>query len=432
MKYLFYLIPLLLLSACYEPIEENASEKEEVIDTSKVSQLKVAVFSSLPQFNYPTEILVYDTEGNRVEEQTLTESTPTTTLSLHRGHYRIVAIAGANNYQLNNTHTIHSDIRVPDTQYPAKPLLLGQAVVTLSSPSAVAHIQMISQTAGIEISASELSADVEQVQITLSDMYSAIGLLGNVHDAQQYTISCTKHQNVWSAGPVYLLPSLNNNTLASVVVRRQGQDMIYGYTMPFPIRAGYHYELSPTEENILGVNGTMVDANSTTYETLTDTLYVATLPKAPCLWDGHLIAYTDNSNGVECDALLISINEWDGIYSANNEEYPSMAMELAESYQEGGALSHNLCHWSIPSRDIANTLKSLYAGNRLSLLNNLLEEADLPMWSQTDHSGNSIRYLCNDAQHTFTLANTTSGITKAGTKATYQLRLVKKIHMVIR
>lgn len=422
------LIGAFSLTACYQPID-GESEENSHKQSDKSSVLKVSLFSAPSLSTYPANLLVFDASGKRVKDYTLTETTPTATMQLNRGYYRLVALTGTSYYQLPSVFELESVISFADESLPQETLLLGEADITLASDMSVAQLQLSTQTASISFTTSQLPSTTRRVRVSLSRLYSELSLQGGFQGPRSYLLDCSCRNNRWFTEPVHLFPAHGTNTVVSIEIQRNDSNITLGYNVPFPLEAGHAYEMQYNPETGLSIDGTTVDPSATTSYVKADTIVLSSLPIAPALWDGHIIAYTENNADQECDMLLISINEWEDIHSSHYSTYPTEAADIAKTYQEGGTISGRLSHWSIPTKEEAYALRALYTGEKAQALNNVLYDASLPLWSLTDGSGENIRYLCNDGQHTFTLSAGSSSITKGGTKATYRLRLVKRIHV---
>jgi len=427
MKYLIHLLTLLLLSACYEPIDEEKSKDEDKNGTS--CQLQITVFSS-SRITYPVNLLIFNKEGNRIKDCTLTQDKETTSLNLKRGNYRIVALSGTSYYKLPSSFTLDSQISLSGDYLPLQALYMGEADVTLASDTALANLQLIPQTTEISVKNTGLSSLTKQVKVQLSSLYTKINLQASYEAPELFSLSCEKNNNIWQAGPYHLFPGQGTNTIISLEVIRTDSTLNYGYILPYPLQAGYKYELETSPKGI-AANDTLIDTNVIQGTFNEDTLLISTLPSIPDIWDGHIVIYKEMQEENKADLWLLSINEWEDIHSANSEEYSTEATEIASSYQEGGSQSGRIAQWHIPTKEEVSTLRSLYAGVSLSTLNKLLSNYNLPIVSLTDENGDNQRYLCNDALHTFSFAASSTSITKGGTKATYHMRLLKKVHVKV-
>jgi hypothetical protein len=156
----------------------------------------------------------------------------------------------------------------------------------------------------------------------------------------------------------------------------------------------------------------------------TEHVSVTSIPEANTLWKGHVVAGVQNQTDTEADLILLSLNEWTDMTSANHATNPDAAQTLADSYVEA-----DMENWNIPTREQAAYLKGLYYNESLSSLNATIESAGGVALSVEDEKGANVRYLCENATYTFVFKNNSS-ITKAGaTVSTYRLRLVKVVHV---
>ena len=420
MKHIYFFILLCLLSSCFDPITEETGKKTK---QDKDCDLLITVFSQTDTPPYPVSIQIYDEEGNQYREQALTSDKPQLEISLRYGNYRLVALSGTSYYKLPEHMNLESTITYGDL-LPQRPLLMGQADITLASPSATASLQLDNMTARIDLNVEEVDSRAKSVKVSLANLYSAMNIGGGYEEPTTIVVPCQHQNQLWQAGPYYLLPSQKNNTIISLEVQTPDATMFYGYNLPYALQPSGKYQLT-----LSTTEGAKIDhlIDLTDH----DVISMKAFPAVPSLWDGHIVVLADKVSANEGYIWLLSCNEWEDIASSLNESYPTEAVDIAHNYQEGGNLSGRISQWSIPSRDEANLLRNRYAGTNVSILNELLATTSYPEWSLTDGSGNNIRYLCNDAQHTFTLASSTSGITKAGTKATYHLRLLKKLRIKI-
>ncbi len=427
MKHLINLFILLLFSACYDPIDEVESEKGNKENAGSLCNLQISVFSS-SYISYPVNLLIFDRDGNRIKDCTLTYDMPSMPISLTWGSYRIVALSGTSYYNLPNAFSLDSQISLSKSSLPAQALYMGEADVTLASETARTYLQLLPQTAEISIASKNLASSTKQVNVQLSSLYTKVNLQASYEEPKAFSVACERQNNTWQAGPFHLFPGQGTNTIVSMEVIRTDSTLNYGYILPYPIKAGYKYELKPSTSGLLA-NDVLIDPSVSHGTSKEDTIFLASLPSVPGIWDGHIVAYQEKGEDNEADFWLLSINEWESIHSANSVDYGTEASDIASAYQEGGTLSGRISQWHIPTKEEAYALRSLYAGNRASTLNNILSNYNLPILSLTDADGDNLRYLCNDAFHTFSLSSSSASITKGGTKATYSLRLLKKIHV---
>lgn len=431
-KTLFAAMAFVLFAGCYDPIEDNNQSEDNTggDQSGNTTQLSVSLFTSSSAGLYPAVLLVFDETGDRIQDAILTEETPTATLTLNRGKYRLAALSGTSQYTFPKQYSLESVISVPDAGYSSQPLLMGQAELTLSAASVTARLQMKVQTASISLQIDSLPSDAQQVQAVFSDIYTGINLRGSYSQTQSVTFDCQPQNGSWQTGELFIFPSAGNNAVISIACQTPDSTLCYCYNLTYPLLAGYAYQIRPAGEVGIGIGDIQIDAGNGNTEKA-DTLWVDQIRTAPFLADGHVVAWIENEEEDQCDVLLISLNEWEDVASAYSETGAGQAADIAAGYSEGGN-QRELTGWSIPSKDDAALLKTAYAPYACVPLNNILTEAGGTAIGLTTDKGENIRYLCNEAQHTFTLASATGSITKAGSKTAYRLRLVRRVRLSVR
>lgn len=414
----------LLLSSCYQPEEE----KEETVTDC---QWTLSVVAPIGLNKYPAYLFIFDTEGQPQSHLTLSEQHPRRSLSLPYGTYHIVALSGTQGYIIPRSLSLQSVIQMPTDVLPNAPLLMGQADVTLGAPTASTHLQLKSQAAAVSVQVDSLSADTERVRVSLAPCYTTIDLESNYAAASEIPFFLQPSADQWQSSTCYLFPSPSTNTQTRLhlEIDRTNESIRYDIDFDQPLCTTHEYLFKVTMVNDQP-RGELFTNELLLPDLTGDTLTLSTFPTVtPCLWEGHVLAHFTRTDADEGDFLLLSLNEWTEVPSANNSAYPTEAQHIASQYSEGDDLSNLLSGWTIPTKEEAQQLRSLYAGNATYALNELFDELDLPGVATTTAKGAAIRYLCNDGEHTFSFAPEASTISKAGTKATYHLRLVKHLHV---
>lgn len=137
------------------------------------------------------------------------------------------------------------------------------------------------------------------------------------------------------------------------------------------------------------------------------------------MWSNHLVYKTETDYDEDEIAMvyLLARDEYDDVSSAKNEDYPDEAEKLTELYAE-----EDVTGWEIPTTEEAKFLHEIYTADtpNFSIINELLNRYT-PL-STTE------RYLCSNAEKTFSFTNTSAPST-AGVKKKYLLRPVKRIVM---
>lgn len=154
--------------------------------------------------------------------------------------------------------------------------------------------------------------------------------------------------------------------------------------------------------------------------TLHDSLVVSGMPIVPRwplryeVWDGHFVIFIDSLSPQVAELTLLSLKDWGKILSTKSEQ-PQQATDTATYYIECG-----LSGWVIPSEKQVKRIQIEIAAHEM---NGYLTEIFADTMHVNDGTSN-VRYLCDDAAKTFSLAENTK-ISTAGSKTKYRLRLLK-------
>ena len=412
-----------LYTSCYK------GEEAEEESRSTTCQLTVSVFASLGIDKYPAYLLIYDDEGKQVAQCTLTEKRPQQNVELPCRPYHLVAVGGTSSYIIPQTQNLQSLVRLSTNSLPTRPLLMGHADVTLGAATASASLQLVPQTAAVSVQVDCLPSSTRQVKITLKPLYSTIDFAGHYASETEINLPIAQADDSWFTDTYQLFPTQETLTQLHLEVET-AEEMRPNYYFTFPpLQAAKTYQISismagvdPTSEITYIDDPSLASAN--------DTITLSTFPSStPALWLGHVLAHFAQTSADEGDLLLLSQNEWIDVPSANHPDTPDEALSIAAQYAEGNDTIGLLAGWTIPSKEEAMLLRSLYEGSATYALNELLNQLSMPTIETNTDKGAVIRYLCNDGEHTFTFASGSSTISKAGSKATYHLRLVKRIHV---
>lgn len=233
----------------------------------------------------------------------------------------------------------------------------------------------------------------------------------------------------------------------SIAITTPAGTQTYGYTYPGKLEANVPYVFSGSFQSGFGINGVIAlagwespkevtfsfgpgsagdDDVSGPADDLLPTYTVAALPDAATLWGSHLVAAVQHATDYDAELLLLSTAEWTDITSSTHAETPGMASDIAVAYRED-----DLEGWHIPTRDEAKLMHLFVGLESLDETNEALYAYNMvPLSVGEDVNGEKVRYLCDDATYTYAWDATT--LSKAGTKRTYHLRLVKWVRVELK
>lgn len=396
--------------------------------------------SSLP---LPITLYALDSNGKCKAQTTIKEGVnrEEPSFSLSRGQYSIIAMHTPASYPAQASNVESSTmINLPTENYATEQLYLGTAEVNLTSNNQSVEVTMNLKQAKMNISLTEVPTNVSSLSVTISSIYTKLTLSGNHSDAKDVTIPCSKIGDKWTSGDVYILPSSASATTFTFNMKdAEGKISSYAYTYNGSITAGtpYNFVGKYSDEDIpdqlaLYSNITIGKWNSAVTKSFSfgpgadqenenPSVPTTDFPTDGDIWKGHVVALADMIDDNSCNLMLISLDEWDNVYSANSEDNYEDAVTLAEEYKEDGVNG-----WRMPTSEEAKRLKDVYAReSNFTYLNKQIEACEGIPLSLTDGSSNA-RYLCENATCAFGFKSG-STISTAGAKTLYHLRLIKNI-----
>lgn len=425
-------------------------------DESEVSQQKQYSLSVTTRtltgegLNYPLTVAAFNGEGRSVAQQIITSAETPFNLSLPQGTYRLVAMSGMDACVASAAEqpTLNDFFSLPEPHHCAdKSLMRGEASTTLTKGKAKVNILMANVMASIKIELSNVPQDVTAVSVRLNPVYTRLSW-GNLYaEPKGATLVCHKTETgAWATNTQYVFPGSGNHTALTLTFANDTETRDYGYTLAIPLKAATPYVLRGrfSPDGAIGVGGEILSAEWAATvnqefefgassgitiehgETPTDPpagdVATGDFPKAGTLWKGHAVAAVNSTSENEVQAMLISLNEWYGLSSANSSTNPDAAAEIAQAYTEG-----DLSGWHIPTHSEARLLSDTYHDEQLSAFNEAIGRAGgAPLLAK--ESDKNVRYLCEKGQYTYDYRG--GSILAAGkTVKTYRLRLVKWVNV---
>ncbi len=433
------MLSALALTSCFSPAEDNA----DAIDSSTATtRLKVTTRAATGQASYPILVIAYDESGTLKGQQTIQSEDDEISLKLNEGAYHITALSGQSNFTEPSSYDQKSAlINIPAAGYAQSPLMMGGADVNLTSSSAKVNVVMTYRVASLALSLASVPSDVTAVSVGISQQYKAIDMSGTFSGSSTANVKCTKKGDVWTSEQVYLLPGAGSSTTLTLSLTNAEGQTSYSYELSEPLEAAVPYTIQGTyvESTAPYITGVITiegwqDERSFDFEfgsgssggsgTVTPTNDVTAIPEPSSVWNGHIVALVENATETEADVLLLGLREMKNVYAPAAEGHETQMQDSIQAYFE-----NDLKDWTVPTEEQARSLKKQYGGN-FDELNLLIEQQQ----GDTLHiytSSSNARYLCEEGTKTFNFAANGS-ITSAGTSTKYRLRLVKKIHVVVK
>ena len=443
---LFKIIPTtisaLMLTSCFSPADDNA---DAIDSSSATTRLKVTTRAATGQASYPILVIAYDESGMLKGQQTIQSENDEISLKLNEGAYHITAISGQSYYTEPSSYDQKSAlINIPAAGYAQSPLMMGGADVNLTSSSAKVNVVMTYRVASLALTLSSVPSDVTAVSVGVSQQYKAIDMSGTFSGSSTANVKCTKSGDVWTSEQVYLLPGAGSSTTLTLSLTNAEGQTSYSYELSEPLEAAVPYTIQGTyvESTAPYITGVITiegwqDERSIDFEfgsgssgggssSVTEYVEVAAIPEQSKSWEGHIVALVENATETEADLLLLGTKEYKDVFAPIAEGHENDMSAIASNYSE-----EEFKKWTVPTEEQARSLKKQYGDTTyLAKLNDCITDlsGDIIITSGT---GNNTRYLCEDGSKSFTFT-TNGSITKTGRTTKYRLRLVKKIHVVVK
>lgn len=430
-RWLIFSAICLLFVSC-----QKLSEEDEALSNPGIPLKIKARSSGSGGITYPLYLYAFNEKGTCAAFQTVESADDSVELSLQKGDYRVVAVAGlSDSYDIPEKPSVDDVISLTGTAGAGTPLMIGKADVAVeAAKKSTLDITLGYAVAAVNVSLSNLPADVSSVRFSLSPLHSTLSLNGEYGgvSVKMETACRLDTGNVWSAKTVYIFPGKENETVFSIVLTmKDGTSNTYGYTYggipeagrPFNIKGSYSGGITVSGNIIGGDWGTPVDvkfdfgsANQSDGDDVEDDGYGseedgADLPEVGTIWNGAIVAAVTENSSLETEMLLLSLEEWD--------IDTSQVEDVTGSYSVNG-----ISGWRLPTYEEAVILRSAFTGENRRKLNERIAEYDDTLYGIDGEE----RYLCDKSgsYYSFIFSVGTS-ITQAGNKRTYYTRLVKNI-----
>ena len=450
-----------LCTSCesYDFSEEAAEEQ------LPMTTVRILTRAATPEDDiYPLDIFAFAPDGSLRASQRVESAGGKVSLQLPQGEASCVVAVAADGetYSLPSSPSLSGLIALKtpqvsedfpsNTMYIPKyyaashPLQLAKADLTPTSASATLNLQMHYQMASLQFILLDMPSSCTSVYVSVGSTYENVSLGGDFSGKQSPVIPLAREAggSRWTSGTVYVFPSSGSQTSFTIHYNQNGQDMYAQVTYQKPLQAGIPYVLEGAlQEGHFSVAGNVTPAQWGTPESLSFTFSpdevtligetsespdqsVGDIPAAHALWEGHFVASVTPLDENTADLLLLSASDFGGMTSSFHATTPHMASETAQNYQEAG-----LASWRIPTEDEARVLREQYLQAPV-LWNEMLASVQGDTIVLTDEKGGNVRYLCQDAQRTYSYKPGASynAVKDAGTSVkNYHLRLVTTVRV---
>ena len=430
------ILSCITIVSCQQLPEDNDSTNSDVAQT-----LTVKVRSSEEaKIDYPLYLYAFNKSGKLAASQTIDEEGKDMALTLSKGDFQVVAVAGVcDDYELPENPSLEDAIVLSNDKGAETPLMIGKADINASrSSGTTAEIALSYVVAQLNVKLKNVPSDISTVQLSISPLHSELSFGGEYGgDAQKVNVNCTLDKDsIWSAQPTYIFPGSSKETIFSIYFEKEDSTKItYGYTYqgtpeanhPFNITGSFadgiivggSFEITGWEEaiNVEFTFGANVVPDEEETESDEPEIDLSSVPEVGSIWNGTIVADIGEADENGVNLLLMSLDEW--------EATTSDISDIMDGYSV-----NELTGWRLPTHDEAALLRARFSGTGRLELNELIEEYDPDLYGLAN--GEKERYLClkNDAYYSFRFVSGTT-TTKAGEKRTYYVRLVKTYSMAL-
>lgn len=389
-------------------------DEEEEIE-SGTHFLKVSTVSPDDEVLYPVHVYAYDANKEEVSTLDINSASDDLSMELSTGTYTIAAVSGSTDFSKG---------------YNTAPLMLAKSNVTITTKDVDAKLAMNYAVAGLSFAFDNVPENVTSVEVSINSVYTRVSTLGVCSNEQEKKLGCTKDDvtGVWKTDTVYVLPTEGETLTFTIAFGfSDGTYKPHTYTYKGTLLAGTPYyftgsydsgevnakvtlTLSAAEWNEAVVEnfsfGEGVNNNNNNQSSSDAAVFYVDEMPAPCsVWNGHVVATVDDDG----NALLLSLNEWENVSSADEEaDNPTQASVIATGYEEG-----NIKGWEIPTEEQA----AIFIESRVELIGAL----GLKNLENKQH-------LCSNALKWYNLYSRKVQETTKNNK--YYLRLVKPVKFI--
>lgn len=402
---------------------------------------------------YPINVFIFNEKGEYISRQEVSKEKKAFSTKLKAGNYSISAFSGLDNseYSYPESPTYDDVIEIKNSYSLNNALMSGHKDIELTETSDIT-IPIKYCVSSLSFSFSEVPEDATGVSLSISPLSNGYTFSGNYSgNAPQREIGCTKKDELWEAGPVYVFPSENSEIVLAITVDTESGTETYNYTyrnsllpgVPYNFKGKYNggitvnvgfdiegwkpgidvsYDIVPdetTNEEDTGENpdtgeSTGTEDTAAPEETDIPTVYSDDLPEPNSIWKSFYVWTTEEISSTEIEALIITSKQWPKILVKE-------ANDILEWYEQDG-----LSDWRTFTEEEARAFYKAFPGssNELGALNKLLSDNGHNYFYCYDGE----RYLCRNAEYSFCLDGALK-ITPIGAKTEYYLRPVKTIRI---
>ncbi|MDR2389863.1 MAG: FimB/Mfa2 family fimbrial subunit [Tannerellaceae bacterium] len=388
------------------------------LPTAKVSIRTRTNLGESPS-NLPVHVYAFNTTGQCVAYQILTQADEFLSLTLTAGTYTIAALTGvtSDRYILPNLSDAltTSPLERIDPESEHVEIETGRANITLDNDEYKELALTVNRVvAQVKFSVFDLPENITEAKISFQPLHSILRMDG-LFDYTQFekiNIPLVKNDtiNLWETNNTFVFPSDGNVTVGIVLTDGKG-DRNYAYNTPIEIKANYKYDITAVYKSGNPEIAGTITGTDWAGEEIHEFVFGGKTYRAGDFYRDCYILHVEKDADKNVTLTLLSPKQWEstGTVGVN---------DLMLKYEHYG-----IGNWKILSTEEARQLHELCLQN-LEQVNNLLSQHGHSTLKQNDEylcveKGDEDKVLFFPLKGTFT----TTDIIKTNK---YKLRLLKK------
>ena len=435
-----YLVFLFLSFSCSEyQLEDEMSEneKEEQTNTPASYAFQLLLQSKdNAKINYPLSVFIFDQNNNCIHKETIANEVDDFSSILTKGKYTLVVLSGIDNNECSFPLEITSNgfISLTGQNYLIHPIQMGKAFINLTESTKVT-VSLSYIVSALNFSINNIPKDAESVDIKIAPVSSGFTFAGDYkNDTQTCSVSCKKTGDTWTYENLYVLPCYSSQTHLSINIQLPGHNETYGYTYQSALEAGVPYHFigkykegialdgefqaegwKPTVDVEFGFDDIIPDEpeypdhEEEPENPEEDVFLVKEMPEDDSIWGYFYVWKIQPISTDVYEAIIIAPEQW---YTLTSD-----AFKLLNDYTVDG-----IDGWRMFTLEEAKAFRDQFQST-IADLNDFIYDYGLSTFQYDEGE----RYLCNQAQSTFSFSN--NRILNAGKTVKYYLRPVKTVRL---
>ena len=435
---LFCLILLGSLIGCSQSIQ-----LPDDIEIENYRAVRIATRSTA-DIDYPLAVYAFSNTGALVQKVSIDSSDEELMMSLLKGHYMLVAMAGTEGLSAVDAPTKTTDIGIPASGVLTSAVQMGRADITVGGGNEqTATLAMTYQVAQLDVTLQDIPTETTGLSVTFSSIYTKENFQGDLSVPQSITIALEKESDgVWKSPTLYTLPGNSTQLTLSISMESAKGTETYGYTHTSNLVAGTPYTLTGSYNGYFEISGLVTSEGWNAAENINFTFggegsndnilpdnkdeededennkeeevfTVTDIPQAQTIWNGHFVASATSTDSQNATLMLMSLSEWE----TTGSQAATTIYSQTTNYSENG-----ISGWCVPTTsELTNMISTLSRSESIEKTNRAL----------ANNGGTTLTngqfYLCDEGTKYLKMGNTKEGAKSIESSGSYRLRLVKLI-----